>query len=234
MYYAATYPILNHVASSAFGFITCRRFHVAVKRTSHARVHRQSASANGNARHISRWYICMPTHAPSPSSACSANALPKNLLKQKKNCRRHFRARGIRKKRVLLTFERRREDGSFTFLYFWLRHVHLTAQFIDPQKQTERQSAKLFQSIVRKIYSPFPVWVIGGVSWKSLYLSDDKGGFGDILLGFSLSVAMLLFIAWGIFLASSGTLAFHSSNFSVFYCEKTKINFSPIWCNFGT
>lgn len=102
MYYAATYPILNHVESSAFGFITCRRFRVAVKRTSHARVHRQSAPVNGNARHILRWYICMPTHAPISSSACSA----KESTRTKEKLQTTFRARGIRKKRVLLTFER--------------------------------------------------------------------------------------------------------------------------------
>lgn len=177
MYYAATYPILNHVASSAFGFITCRRFDVSVKRTFYARVHRQSAPVNGDAR---LWYICMPTHASSPSSACSA----KESAQTKEKLQTTFSGEGNSKEKRFIDVWARNEDGSFTFLYFWLRHVHLPAQFIDPQKQTERQSAKLFQSIVPEFIRLSRLSYRWSLVEVAFYLSDDKGGFGDIVRDF--------------------------------------------------
>lgn len=131
---------------------------------------------------------------------------------------------GNSKEKSFIDVWARSEDGSFTFLYFWLRHVHLPAQFIDPQKQTKRQSAKLFQSIVRKIYSPFPVWVIGGVSWKSLYLSDDKGGFGDILRDFR-CLSRCFYLLLGEFssrLAELLLFTLDSSNFLFFIAKIQK------------
>lgn len=59
------------------------------------------------------------------------------FLKQKKNCRRHFEIRVsarfiVSGKRVLLTL-----NGSFTFFYFWLRHIHLFAKAGKFQRPTK-------------------------------------------------------------------------------------------------
>lgn len=60
---------------------------------------------------------------------------------------RRVKLKEERKKKSFIDVERRAKNGSFTFFYFWLRHIHLPAF----QRPTKKRHRRLFQSQYKSI-----------------------------------------------------------------------------------